>query len=1077
MTRPSATKLNTPTDLAAMRDAIVASRDPSRTCITLCGGTGCRVYGSEKVLHALEAEIDRSGVEADVRMTGCHGFCEQGPLLVVQPQGIFYKSVQPDDVYEIVSKTAARQQLVERLLYTDPISREKVVHEHDVPFYARQARSLLDLNGLIDPTSIEDYIAAGGYRALAKALSQLSPEQVIDEVTHSGLRGRGGAGFPTGVKWKLCRAAPGDVKYIICNADEGDPGAYMDRSIVEGNPHRVLEGMVIGAYAMNATRGFVYIRAEYPLAVQHLKIALAAMREHGLLGENILGSGFSFDIEVRIGAGAFVCGEETALMASIEGRSGEPRQRPPFPAQSGLWGRPTNINNVKSWANVPLIIDRGADWFAAIGTETSKGTGVFSMVGKINNTGLVEVPLGISLRELIYGIGGGVPHGKSFKAAQIGGPSGGCIPGAHLNTPMDYESLGKLGAIMGSGGLVVADEDTCMVDLARYFMSFTQEESCGKCVPCRVGTKAMLATLERICGGQGRPGDIEYLEELAQEVKASSLCGLGQTAPNPVLTTIRYFRDEYEAHILEQRCPARVCSALVRAPCVSACPAGVDVPAYLALVAQGRHAEALAVHRDANPFASICGRVCPAFCEGVCKRGGLDEPIAIRHVKRFMADHEYGAPWTPPPLAPSKEQKVAVIGAGPCGLTAALRLAQQGYGVTVFERMPEPGGMMTYGIPSYRLPRQPLFAEIDHIRRAGVEIRCGVELGTDFTVKSLQADGYAAIVLALGAHRSRRLDVAGEDLPGVYHGVQMLRDIALGKLPDLTGKVVVVVGGGDTAMDAARSAWRLGAREVHIVYRRDRDQMPAIKEEIHGAEDEGVLLHVLQTPVAVLGDDHVTGVRLQRQQLGDFDRSGRRSPVPMPGSEFDMACDMLIPAIGQVTWVDDETVNLYRSASFKVGKAFELGVPGVFAVGDAVTGPATVVQAVAHGNQVALVVDHWLQTGELGGVYYHPQRHDIPQLYNLDDYVEARRPGPQMLSPDQRHSLHGFQEVELAYDERTIQEECKRCLRCDLDWLQQMGLQPIGLDATEQAASTPDVRWLAHPPAPAERLAVERSYA
>jgi NADH-quinone oxidoreductase subunit F len=664
------------------------------------------------------------------------------------------------------------------------------------------------------------------------------------------------------------------------------------------------------------------------------------------------------------------------------------------------------------------------------------------MVGKINNTGLVEVPLGISLKELIYGIGGGIPHGKGFKAAQIGGPSGGCIPGAHLNTPIDYESLGKLGAIMGSGGLVVADEDTCMVDLARYFMSFTQEESCGKCVPCRVGTKAMLATLERICAGQGRPGDIEYLEEMAQEVRASSLCGLGQTAPNPVLTTIRYFRDEYEAHILEQRCPARVCKALVRAPCVSACPAGVDVPAYLALVAQGRHAEALAVHRDANPFASICGRVCPAFCETVCKRGGVDEPIAIRHVKRFMADHEYELPWTPPPLAPPKGKQVAVIGAGPCGLTAALRLAQQGYGVTVFERMPEPGGMMTYGIPAYRLPRQPLFAEIDHIRRAGVEIRCGVELGADFTVKSLQADGYAAIVLALGAHRSRHLGVHGEDLPGVYHGVALLRDIALGRsttVPDLSGKVVVVVGGGDTAMDAARSAWRLGAREVHIVYRRDRNQMPAIPEEIAGAEDEGVQFHYLATPVAVLGDRHVTGVRLQRQRLGDFDKSGRRSPVPMPGSEFDMPCDLLVPAIGQVTWVDDETLALYRRSSFKVGKAFELEVPGVFAAGDAVTGPATVVQAVAHGNQVALVVDHWLQSGELGGVYYHPRRHDIPQLFNLDDFADARRPGPQMLSPQQRQRQHGFDEVELAYDEPTIREECKRCLRCDLDWLQRIG--------------------------------------
>jgi NADH-quinone oxidoreductase subunit F len=1080
MKQATTKRLTSIADLEVWRQALVAAVDAHRRRIRVCDGTGCRALGSRQVIANLQEELDRVGLaaEVDVVATGCPGFCEQGPLLTIDPAGIAYNHVQIDDAAQIVNETIVGGQILDRLIYVEPESGQAIVQEQRLPFYARQVRRVLELNGQIDPTKIEDYIAAGGYSALSIALQRLTPQDVIEEVKGSGLRGRGGAGFSTGVKWQLCRNAPGEIKYLICNADEGDPGAFMDRSILEGNPHSVLEGMLIGAYAMGASQGYIYIRAEYPLAIKHLQIALEQMHALGLLGKNILGSGLDFDVELRIGAGAFVCGEETALMASIEGRTGEPRQRPPFPAQSGLWGKPTNINNVKSWANVALIIAKGADWFAEVGTESGKGTVIFSVVGKIRNTGLVEVPIGVSLHKLIFSIGGGVPDGKAFKAAQIGGPSGGCIPAAHLDTPIDYESLGKLGAIMGSGGLVVADEDTCMVDLARYFMSFTQEESCGKCVPCRVGTKAMLATLERICAGQGRPGDIEYLEELAQEIKASSLCGLGQTAPNPVLTTIRYFRDEYEAHILEQRCPARVCTALVRAPCVSACPAGVDVPAYLSLVAQGRHAEALAVHRDANPFASICGRVCPAFCEEVCKRGGVDESIAIRHVKRFMADHEYEMPWTPPRLAPPKGKQVAVIGAGPCGLTAALRLAQQGYGVTVFERMPEPGGMMTYGIPAYRLPREPLFAEIDNIRRAGVEIRCGVELGSDFTVKSLQAEGYAAIVLALGAHQSRRLDVEGEDLPGVYHGVQMLRDIALGKLPDLTDKVVVVVGGGDTAMDAARSAWRLGAKEVHIVYRRERDQMPAIKEEIRGAEEEGVQLHLLQTPVAVLGHHgHVTGVRLQRQELGDFDKSGRRRPVAMPGSEFDMPCDVLVPAIGQVTWVDDETVGLYRSASFKVGKAFELGAPGVFAAGDAVTGPATVVQAVAHGNQVALVVDHWLQTGELGGVYYHPQRHDIPQLFNLDDYAEARRPGPQMLSPDERHSLHGFHEVELAYDERTIQEECKRCLRCDLDWLQHMGLEPIGLEAEEKQPGKSEVRWLARQPVPEAPLAVERSYA
>jgi NADH-quinone oxidoreductase subunit F len=581
MKQATTKRLTSIADLEVWRQALVAAVDAHRRRIRVCDGTGCRALGSRQVIANLQEELDRVGLaaEVDVVATGCPGFCEQGPLLTIDPAGIAYNHVQIDDAAQIVNETIVGGQILDRLIYVEPESGQAIVQEQRLPFYARQVRRVLELNGQIDPTKIEDYIAAGGYSALSIALQRLTPQDVIEEVKGSGLRGRGGAGFSTGVKWQLCRNAPGEIKYLICNADEGDPGAFMDRSILEGNPHSVLEGMLIGAYAMGASQGYIYIRAEYPLAIKHLQIALEQMHALGLLGKNILGSGLDFDIEMRIGAGAFVCGEETALMASIEGRTGEPRQRPPFPAQSGLWGKPTNINNVKSWANVPLIIAKGADWFAEVGTESSKGTVIFSVVGKIRNTGLVEVPMGISLHELIFSIGGGVPDGKAFKAAQIGGPSGGCIPAAHLDTPIDYESLGKLGAIMGSGGLVVADEDTCMVDLARYFMSFTQEESCGKCVPCRVGTKAMLATLERICAGQGRPGDIEYLEELAQEVKASSLCGLGQTAPNPVLTTIRYFRDEYEAHILEQRCPAGVCTALVRAPCVSACPAGVDVPA------------------------------------------------------------------------------------------------------------------------------------------------------------------------------------------------------------------------------------------------------------------------------------------------------------------------------------------------------------------------------------------------------------------------------------------------------------------------------------------------------------------
>jgi NADH:ubiquinone oxidoreductase subunit F (NADH-binding)/(2Fe-2S) ferredoxin/NAD-dependent dihydropyrimidine dehydrogenase PreA subunit len=560
-------KLATHAKLEKHRAQVAPMANPDRPCISVCGGTGCRVYGSENVWQALEEEIERKGVDAqvsyEVKATGCHGFCEKGPLVVIRPQGLFYTHVSVEDVEEIVAETIIGGKVIERLLYEDPATGSAVEHEEDVSFYKHQHRLILDLNGIIDPARIDEYIAHGGYASLSRVLDSMTPEELIETINTSGLRGRGGAGFPTGLKWQLCRQEPGDVKYVICNADEGDPGAYMDRSIMEGNPHRVLEGMILGAYAIGARQGYVYIRNEYPLAVRHLRLAIEQAEESGLLGENILGSGFGFNVRIKLGSGAFVCGEETALMASIEGRIGEPRPRPPYPAQEGLWGKPSNINNVKTWATVPIILSRGADWYAAIGTEKSKGTMIFSVVGNINNTGLVEVPMGISLRELVYDIGGGIPGGKPLKAVQIGGPSGGCIPAEHLDVPVDYESLTGLGAIMGSGGMVIADEDTCMVDFARYFMAFTQEESCGKCVPCRVGTKAMLATLERICAGEGRPGDLDYLQELGNEIKRSSLCGLGQTAPNPVLSTLRYFEDEFNAHILDKTCPAGVCKGLI----------------------------------------------------------------------------------------------------------------------------------------------------------------------------------------------------------------------------------------------------------------------------------------------------------------------------------------------------------------------------------------------------------------------------------------------------------------------------------------------------------------------------------
>jgi NADH:ubiquinone oxidoreductase subunit F (NADH-binding)/(2Fe-2S) ferredoxin/Pyruvate/2-oxoacid:ferredoxin oxidoreductase delta subunit len=551
--------------LAEFQQRLVEKPDTGRPIIRVCSGAGCQALGSQQVLAQLRDQLIKHGIENDVDLvpTGCPGFCERGPLVSVFPEMISYNRVSPSDSAAIVEKTILEGAVLPDLLYTDHASGKAIARDSDIPFYAMQTRRVLALNGEIDPNKIEDYIQMQGYLAMDKALNQMDPQAVIDEVKRAGLRGRGGAGFITGVKWELCRRSAGTTKYIVCNADEGDPGAFMDRSILEANPHSVIEGMVIGAYAIGATRGFIYIRNEYPLAFEHINTALKQARAAHLLGDNILGSGFNFDIEIRFGSGAFICGEETALIASIEGRIGEPRPRPPYPAERGLWGHPTNINNVKTWANVPLIIRNGADWFAELGTEKSKGTMIFSLVGNIRNTGLVEVPMGINLSELIFDVGGGIPGGKSFKAAQIGGPSGGCIPKEHLDVPVDYESLTALGAIMGSGGLVVCDEDTCMVDLARYFLQFTQEESCGKCTPCRIGTRAILDVLERISAGESRIEDLDYLLELCEVVQTASLCGLGQTAPNPVLTTLRYFRDEYETHILEKRCPAKVCKGLI----------------------------------------------------------------------------------------------------------------------------------------------------------------------------------------------------------------------------------------------------------------------------------------------------------------------------------------------------------------------------------------------------------------------------------------------------------------------------------------------------------------------------------
>ncbi len=586
-----------------------------RTHVLVCAGTACVSNESLKIKAAFEREIKKLGLEEEVQVigTGCNGFCERGPVAVVQPDDVFYQRLKKEDIPFLAEEHFLKGRPVERLMYVPEDDEKPIPKMMDIEFFKHQRLIVLRNRGRMDPEKIDEYIAFDGYTALAKALTSMSPRKIIEEIKAAGLRGRGGAGFPAGIKWERCRTTPGKTKYLICNADEGDPGAYMDRSILEADPHAVLEGMTIGAKAIGAQRGFIYVRDEYPLAVERVRKAIEQAVDYGLLGKNILNTGFDFHVEVVRGGGAFVCGEETALMASIEGRVGRPRSRPPYPSEKGLWGKPTNINNVETWANVPIIIQRGAEWYSTLGTEKSKGTKVFSLVGKINNSGLVEVPMGIMLREIIYDIGGGIPGGKQFKAVQSGGPSGGCIPASLLDLTVDYEALTKAGAIMGSGGLIVMDEDTCMVDVALYFVSFLVEESCGKCTPCRVGLQRMKEMLTAITEGRGQEGDVERLEALAKTIQDGSLCGLGQTAPNPVLTTLKYFRDEYEAHINQKKCPAGVCKALIKysidaekctgcGVCLRACPVNAI------------SGEKKQPHKIDEALCTVCGS-----CHEVCK--------------------------------------------------------------------------------------------------------------------------------------------------------------------------------------------------------------------------------------------------------------------------------------------------------------------------------------------------------------------------------------------------------------------------------------------------------------------------
>lgn len=1013
--------------------------------------------GAARTIAAVREFLERRGKKGEVIEVGCNGMCSDEPIVDIQMPGkcrVSFGSVTADRVDALLEAVVFDNRVPGDLALGQYRTRgaepwDGVRYLEDHPFLAGQVRVVLPASGIIDPGDINEYIAHGGYGAIARILRGMTPEEVIDQVLRSGLRGRGGGGFLTGMKWKFARSAAADQKYLICNADEGDPGAFMDRAVCESDPHRLLEGMLIAAYAIGATKAYVYIRAEYPLAIQRLNEAFAQAEGAGLIGSNILDSGVDLSIRLKMGAGAFVCGEETALIHSIEGKRGMPRPRPPFPAVQGLFGKPTVINNVETLSNLPVIMDRGADWYAGMGTKGSKGTKVFALSGMVQRTGLVEVPMGTTLREVVYTIGGGIPNRKRCKAVQIGGPSGGCVPEAHLDLRTDYEELKAFGTIMGSGGLVVVDESTCMVDFAKYFMEFIQSESCGKCIPCREGTRRMLEILEAVTRPRHKESDLDpllrvqgimQLKRLAETIKATSLCGLGQSAPNPVLSTLEWFRDEYEAHMFERRCPAGSCKELVGAPCQSGCPVGTEVWRYVAHIARGEYQEAYRVIRASNPFPSACARVCHHPCESVCRAGATGgEPIAIRSLKRFVVDTVVPEDETTVVVPRADAARIAVVGAGPAGMAAAGDLSRMGHEVTVFERETQAGGMLMAAIPEYRLPREGLKREIARLLNPNIEMRYGRALGRDFTLDRLFADGYRAVFVATGAHGSRKLDLPGEEAAGIVPGVRFLKAYNLEGKSMARGRVGVI-GGGNSAMDAARVAVRQpGVESVTVFYRRTRESMPAYAEEIAAGLEEGVVLETLVTPVAVeRKEGRLSGLRLLRNGLGAPDASGRQKPVPIEGSEFGVPLDTLIVAISEEPEAEGlEGLGFSSWGTVEVHpETWATSRDRVFAGGDVVTGPSTVIGSIASGRKAAVMIDRYvsgklmkiLPKVQLPGVYIQPvgevdeEGQDLPRL-ELPLLPEARRRGC-------------FAEVELCPTEAQAMAEARRCARCDLEFTQ-----------------------------------------
>jgi NADH-quinone oxidoreductase subunit F len=1061
-------KLNSVNDLKKLRRLLFDSIDQNKPRIVICAGTACQASNSINTVRFAKKYIFENHLSnrISLRITGCHGFCEMGPFILTEPQQAFYVQVKAEDIPRIID-ALLQDKYVEDLLYRDIHTGEKYYKRDDIPFFKNQRRNIMSLNQKIDPTRIYDYIMQKGYAALESVLSKQNAGWVVEEVKKSGLRGRGGGGFPTGLKWELlAKQSRNSGKYLVCNADEGDPGAYMDRSILESNPHSIIEGMIIGAYGTGATEGIVYVRNEYPIAIMNLSIALEQAYQLGILGDNILGSGFSFHIKIVKGAGAFVCGEETSLIKSVEGKRGEPRQRPPYPTQKGVNNKPTVINNVETWANIPLMFRIGAKEFAKVGNKNNSGTKIFSLVGKIKNTGLVEVPMGITIKEIVYNIGGGAIGKAKIKAVQTGGPSGGCIPADMFDLPIDYDSLTKAGSIMGSGGMIVMDENTCMVDVAKYFMNFLKDESCGKCFTCRKGIQRMYEILDDISTGAGTIQHLDLLKELAQVVQDTAMCGLGQTASNPVLSTLQYFYQEYLEHVVEKRCKSFVCRKLVGPACQAACPLGTEAWHYIALIEKGKYKEAYKIIRASNPLPSICARVCDYKCETRCNLGVTGgEAVAIRSLKRFITDRI--DPSVYKPVFTEKQGKnkvnVAVIGSGPAGISAAHYLSLNGYQVTIFEAADELGGMLISCIPAYRLPRDILRREIKSLINKNITIKLKTSLGRDITINGLLNDRFKAIFMALGADKSWRLDLEGEDTEGVYTSMHFLKEFNLRNIELARGNVGII-GGGNSAVDAARVAIRQkNVKSVTLFYRRTSQEMPAYAEEVEAALEEGIKLETLVSPIKIRYIDvaidegikvqnlvspvkidskngHLANMTFIRNRLGEIDSSGRRKPVPIPDSEYTVPLDTLIVAIGErpdSNCLTSMGLDIDDNGRLKVDpKTFRTNKENVFAGGDLVTGPNTVVDAIAAGKKAANIIDRYLKGDELIG---HPEvkMSEVvikpPDIIN-DQIEDMPRVKPAVLSAESRKK--NFLEVERTLSVKEAKYESRRCLRCDLEFNQ-----------------------------------------